>query len=134
MLLVDAGPMVALLNADDDRHEDCVKALRPMREPLGTIWPAFTEAMHLLSPSWKAQNALWDRLASGVLVMLPLEADDQARMRDLMEKERDLPMDLTDAGLVRVAERLRIARVFTLDRRDFERYRPRGIGHFTIVP
>ena len=134
MILVDAGPMVSLLNADDSRHEDCVRTLQSMREPLGTIWPAFTEAMHLLSPSWKAQDALWGRLASGVLVLLPLEAADHARMRALMEKYRDLPMDLADAALVRVAERERIAKIFTLDRRDFECYRPRGIGHLTIVP
>lgn len=134
MLLVDAGPLVALLNADDDRHGDCVKALKSMREPLATVWPAFTEAMHLLSPSWKAQDALWDRVASGVLVLLPLEAGDHARMRELMEKYKDLPMDLADAALVRVAERERIAKVFTIDRRDFERYRPRGVGHFTILP
>jgi hypothetical protein len=35
-----------------------------------------------------------------------------------MWKYRDLPMDLADAALVRVAERKRIRRVFTVDRRD----------------
>ena len=43
-------------------------------------------------------------------------------------------MDLADAALVCVAEREKIARIFTIDRRDFERYRPKGIGHFTILP
>jgi predicted nucleic acid-binding protein len=41
-------------------------------------------------------------------------------MRELMWTYRDLPMDLADAALVRVAERERIRRVFTVDRRDFE--------------
>jgi len=55
-------------------------------------------------------------------------------MRELMRKYRDLPMDLADAALVRVAEREKISRVFTIDRRDFELYRPRGIRRFTLLP
>jgi len=43
-------------------------------------------------------------------------------------------MDLADAALVRVAERERIRTIFTLDRRDFEIYRPARIGRFHIVP
>jgi predicted nucleic acid-binding protein len=55
-------------------------------------------------------------------------------MRELMRKYRDLPMDLSDAALVRAAEREKISRIFTIDRRAFELYRPRGIGQFTILP
>ena len=43
-------------------------------------------------------------------------------------------MDFADAALVRVAERERIRRIFTLDRRDFSVYRPSGFGSFDIVP
>jgi hypothetical protein len=35
---------------------------------------------------------------------------------------------------VRVAEREKIRRVFTLDRRDFSVYRPRRLGHFDVIP
>jgi predicted nucleic acid-binding protein len=51
-----------------------------------------------------------------------------------MQRYRDLPMDLADAALVRVAEREVIRRVFTIDRRDFTRYRPAKIGRFQIIP
>ena len=50
-----------------------------------------------------------------------------------MRKYRDLPMDLADAALVRVAERERIRRIFTTDRRDFTLYRPRKLGRFLLV-
>jgi|GEM_PF-6499494 len=43
-------------------------------------------------------------------------------------------MDLAGAALVRVAEREKTGRILTIDRRDFELYRPRGIGQFTILP
>jgi len=63
-----------------------------------------------------------------------LTSDDVPRMHELMEKYHDLPMDLADAALVRVAERERIRRIFTLDRREFTLYRPIGIGRFRILP
>lgn len=43
-------------------------------------------------------------------------------------------MDLADAALVRVAERERLHRIFTLDRRDFEVYRPSRAWRFAILP
>ena len=134
MILIDAGPMVALIHAEDRHHEACRRALEGLEEPLGTVWPAFTEAMYLLRVSWPAQRALWEMLERGTIEIVPLVTDDIPRMRELMDKYRDLPMDLADAALVRVAERERIRRIFTLDRRDFALYRPAGIGRLTILP
>ena len=134
MILIDAGPLVALIHADDRHHTSCKEALKKIREPLGTVWPAFTEAMSLLGFSSRAQDALWRLLDTDAFKILGLDAADVPRMRDLMRKYRDLPMDLADAALVRVAEREKIARVFTIERRDFELYRPRGLPRFTILP
>ena len=93
-----------------------------------------TEAMYLLAFSWKAQEALWEMLDRGVIILLPLGNDEVSRMRELMRKYRDLPMDLADAALVAVAERDKIRRVFTLDRRDFDVYRPAKLGRFILLP
>jgi hypothetical protein len=90
--------------------------------------------MYLLGFSSKAQDALWRLLEAEAFKILTLDAADAPRLRDLMRKYRDLPMDLADAALVRVAEREKIARVFTIDRRDFELYRPRGLPGFAILP
>ena len=51
-----------------------------------------------------------------------------------MKKYRMLPMDLADAALVAVAERERIRRIFTIDRRDFSIYRLAKLGKFMIMP
>lgn len=133
-ILIDAGPLVALLHRDDQHHQKCVEALTEIRDPLVTVWPAFTEAMYLLNFSWRAQDALWELVLEGIVRLLPVEAEDHRRMRDLMKKYRMLPMDLADAALVAVAERERIRRIFTVDRRDFSLYRPAKIGKFMIVP
>lgn len=134
MILVDAGPLVALLHRDDRNHDLCVRTLRSLREPLGTAWPVVTEAMYLLGFSWRAQDALWEMIHSGALALLSLDSGDGPRMRELMRKYRDLPMDVADAALVRIAEREGTRRVFTIDRRDFAVYRPARIGRFSVIP
>lgn len=134
MVLMDAGPLVALIHADDEHHERCKAVFRSLRESLATVWPVFTEAMYLLNFSWQAQEALWELTERGTVTLLPLDDQDLPRIRELMRKYRDLPMDLADAALVRVAEREKLRRVFTLDRRDFEVYRPARLGRFILLP
>lgn len=134
MILIDAGPLVAVLHRDDRNHVRCVAALRSLREPVGTTWPVISEAMHLLRFSWDAQDALWDLIATAALRFFPLDTTDVPRMRQLMQKYKDLPMDLADAALMRIAEREGIRRIFTIDRRDFALYRPAKIGRFQIIP
>ena len=132
-VLVDAGPLVALIDAADAHHVACVEALKGIRDPLITVWPALTEAMYLLGRSWAGQRALWSRLETDALTLAPLDTADAPRMRELMEKYRDLPMDLADAALVRVAERESLTRIFTLDRRHFSVYRPGRRRRFAVL-
>jgi predicted nucleic acid-binding protein len=123
LILVDAGPLVALIDADDQHHAKCVSTLQTLREPLATVWPPVTEAMYLLADLPKAQDALWEMLERGALQLLPLYAADVPRMRELMRKYADRSMDFADAALVRVAEREGIRKIFTIDRKDFSVYR-----------
>lgn len=134
MILVDAGPLVALLSADDQHRRRCLEVMDTLRATLATVWPAVTEAMYLLRARPLAQDGLLRQLEGGSLRLLALDEQDTPRMRELMAKYRDLPMDLADAALVRVAERERISTIFTIDRRDFALYRPKGFRRFRIVP
>jgi predicted nucleic acid-binding protein len=133
-VLVDTGPLVALLDRSDPYHIKCQETLRSLDDSLVTVWPVVTEAMSMLRAYGSAQDALWEMIQVGAVEILPLGTDDVARMRELMRKYRDLPMDVADAALVRVAERERLRRIFTLDRRDFQIYRPSRIGRFSVLP
>lgn len=133
-VLVDAGPLVALLDRSDDRHEEVTEALKKIHDPLVSVWPAIVEAMYLLSFSWRAQKALWELIETDTVSLLQLDEADIGPMKSLMEKYRDLPMDMADAALVRIAEREGIRRVLTLDHRDFSVYRLARKGSFTLLP
>jgi uncharacterized protein len=133
-VLVDTGPIVALLDRSDSEHRPVATALAGLRDPLVTVWPVVVEAMYLLAFSWQAQKALWEILETGAIGLLPLDGGDVPRMKQLMEKYHDRPMDMADAALVCVAEREGIRRVLTLDRTDFTVYRLARKGRFTLLP
>jgi uncharacterized protein len=133
-VLVDAGPLVAILDRSDSSHAACCAALKKLRDPLLTVWPAFTEAMYLLGFAWQAQRALWEMVEADAFRVCDLARTDVARMKALMERYRDLPMYLADAALVALAEREGIQRIFTLDRRDFAVYRTATGKRLTVVP
>lgn len=134
MILVDAGPLVALVDRRDTYASMCVQVAATIREPIVTVWPVLAEAMHLLDGVPHGYEQLWQLYERSALAIAGLDARDVPRMRELMRKYADLPMDLADAALVRVAERENIRRIFTVDRRDFEVYRPHRIRHFEILP
>jgi len=134
--LTDAGPLVALVNRNDPNHSRCVAATQSLpAEPLLTTWPCFTEAMYLLfkAGGYSGQQALWQWRAAGRLVLQDLSKEETDRMDELMDKYRDLPMDLADASLVAVADQLGMNTIFTLDK-DFHIYRLRDSSAFRIVP
>jgi predicted nucleic acid-binding protein len=134
VILVDTGPLVALVYRNDAHHRRCVEATRTFHDSLGTVWPVVTEAMHLLDFSFESREGVWQLLESEEIDVLDLGVADIGRMRSLMRKYRDLPMDFADAALVRVGEREGVGTVFTLDRRDFSVYRPAHTARFTLVP
>jgi len=134
VILTDAGPLVALLDAGEPDHVRCVSVLDEITLPLVTTWPAFTEAMYLLGRmGWQAQSGLWRLVGRGDLEILDLGATELERVAALMERYADRPMDLADATLVAVAERDGHRTIFSLDA-DFHVYRLGGRRSLTVLP
>ena len=134
MILIDTGPIVAIFDASDAYHSLCIETLKDINESLATTWPVLTEAFYILGFSWKAQDNLWEFIIRDGMKILPLNAKLRARCRKLMEKYRDLPMDLADGTLVAISESEKIEKIFTLDHRDFNIYRPSHTKRFKILP
>ncbi len=136
MTLCDTGPLVALIDRDDQHHARCAAALGGLpASPLVTTWPCLTEAMYRLGRAGglPAQDELWRFLADGLVEVRAPDPGEWARLRELMHEYRDAPMDLADASLVVLAERSGVRRVFTVDR-HFYGYRALGIEAFEVVP
>jgi uncharacterized protein len=135
MTLVDAGPLIALIDAGEPDHELCISTLRSVQLPLLTTWSAFTEAMYLVGRAggWVGQRALWQLVLNKDLAIAEQSAKSTGRIAKLMERYADRPMDLADATLVTLAEERNLKRVFTLDA-DFSIYRLHGRSRFELLP
>ena len=136
MILCDTGPLVALIDRDDQHHHRCVSTLTNLPpEPLLLTWPCMTEAMYLLERAGgaEAQDELWGFLDDGLVVPHIPEVKEWERVRDLMKKYQDVPMDFADASLVVAAERLGLRRIFTIDS-HFHIYRINGKDTFEVAP
>jgi predicted nucleic acid-binding protein len=47
-VLVDTGPLVALLDRSDPYHLTCQETLSSLEDSLVTVWPVVTEAMYIV--------------------------------------------------------------------------------------
>jgi predicted nucleic acid-binding protein len=130
--LVDSGPLAALFDAGDAHHREAVSWIATVKDALATTTASVTEVCFLLQaiPAARLDFLTW--LTSGAVTVVDLEANDWLRIRELMEKYADLPMDLADAALVAVGERLGVKRIATFDS-DFRIYRLRRNQAFTNV-
>lgn len=135
MTVTDAGPLVALIDADEPDHQLCRAVLGQLRLPMVTTWPAFTEAMYLLSRAGgpTGREALWRLVLTRRLDVADLGRSAVERSAVLMETYADLPMDLADATLVALAEERGDRRMFTLDS-DFGVYRLHGRQRIDVIP
>ena len=133
-ILVDTGPIVAILSRSDQYHKLCVEALREMPGPLFTCWPVLTEAAWLLRRSPDAIREMLLSIDNGFLELLPLSSEDAVPIAGLMKKYRNVRIQLADAALVHIAARYALDTVFTLDRRDFSIYRLPKRRAFRVIP
>ena len=133
-ILVDTGPLVAILSREDAHHQTCVAALREMPAPLFSCWPVITEAAWLLRSSPRAVQQLLGSIETGFLELLPLAGSEGQAIAAVMKKYGSIRPQLADAALVYLASRERIDTIFTLDRRDFSIYRTGRQRAFRILP
>lgn len=133
-VLLDTGPIVATLDAQDQWHARCVAAWETLLDRCVTTEAVITEACHFLGRGGGAGALPLEFLLTAQVPILSLEAGLQRQAAQLMRRYADVPMDYADASLVALADALDIRSVFTTDRRGFGAYRrPRGAS-FILLP
>lgn len=121
-VLIDTGPIVALLDAADQWHARATQVLRELPMGMLTCEPVLAETAFLLRHHTKATEELGRWLSNGAIRLAFSLADHHREVLTIMNKYRDLPMSLADACLVRMAEIKPGSRIFTFDR-HFSIYR-----------
>ena len=134
-VLLDTGPLVALLDRsepDHDRTQKFIAGLRGAR--LVTTGAVVTEAFYFLSDVPNGPASLASFLdASATLVKEAFSGEALAGAVRLMSKYADIPMDFPDATLVWIAELSGTDGILTLDRRGFSSFRFARNRRFTLL-
>jgi uncharacterized protein len=133
-VLVDTGPLVAIMSHADQHHKTCLEALHDLPGPLFSCWPVITEAAWLLRRHPGIVRQLLDSISAGFLELLPVQSAEAAEIGKVIEKYKNIRPQLADAALVYLAERDGFDVIFTLDRRDFSVYQAGRKRAFRIIP
>lgn len=137
-IIVDTGPLIAMVNAKDSHHE----AVRTWLESASTrdlLVPslALTEVCQYVEKhlGGQAEAAFIEELMrSPQFRIYDPVVDDYKRMAVLMRQYSDWPLGVADAAVVATAERLKTSEVATVDRRHFEHIRPVHVAYFKLYP
>lgn len=121
-VLVDTGPLVALLNRRDRYHAWARSVLDTVTPPVFTCEAVLSEACFLLSRVRGGADAVLALVAADILRVEFQIGVEIAAVRHLVQRFASVPMSFADACLVRMSELELRSVVLTIDS-DFTHYR-----------
>ena len=121
----DTGPLVAVLNANDEHHAWAREVFGRLSPPLFTCEAVLSEAQFLLQERGGDPLAVLVWVRQGVIELAFEAAKEIERLLALQRAYRNLPMDFADACLVRMTEIHERSSVLTTDS-HFRIYRRNG--------
>jgi uncharacterized protein len=135
-LVLDTGPIVALLDRADPDHPSCLAMVTEVSEDLVVPGAVLVEvdywARKRLGP--EAWAVFVDDLAEGAYRLEALTLADVLRAAELEEVYASLDLGLVDAAVIALCERLGETKVATLDRRHFDVVRPAHCERLMLLP
>jgi len=136
VIVVDTGPIVALLNDRDDHHQRCRTFLSDYPGPLLITAPVFTEVCQLAESrrGTRAELAFLADVRAGLFTLVQLTDDDLQRIAELVDTYGSLPLGSVDASVIALTEHLALDAVATLDHRHFSVVRPKHVEGLTLLP
>lgn len=135
-ILVDTGILYAMADLDDAWHESVKAFLQGTTDALVVPITVLPEICYLLNNhlGQESERKLIGSIIQGELRIETLINEDFRRSFQLLETYSDLNIGFVDASVVAMAERLKIHRILTTDRKHFSIVRPRHCQTFELLP
>ena len=136
LVVVDTGPLFALINKSDAWHERVFRWWEQGEADVVVAGPVLPEVCYLLSTriSSLAEIDFLQVVRRGDFEVEYAQALDLERAVELMKKNVNFPLGYVDASVVAIAERLGARTICTTDRRHFGSMRDRKGRAFALVP
>ncbi len=134
--IIDTSFLFALTNTNDKNHVACLTVAQQMRGRFIIPMSVLPEIAYLLDSrlGHHVMRQFIARVQQPAWTLTPVVEKDLVRSSQLLTQYNDLRIDFVDTTLVAVAERLKVTRVLTLDRRHFRVIRPLHCPAFTLLP
>ena len=125
MILADTSGLIALLDKSDIRHLD----VRPYYRGLIVTSTVLTEFDYLATKRVGSAvvRDFYRSIETGFVTYTALEDNDVRRAFEILDTYEDSRLGFTDASVIALAERYRLPRILTLDRRHFSFVKPKGL-------
>ncbi len=135
-LVLDTGPLYALIDADDAANHAALQVLAAHPGRLVIPAPVLTELDYLFAGRGFPEAMVWvlEDVARGVYEVEDLRREDYARVAEIVERYADSDVGFVDAAVLAVVERLGETKLATLDRRHFSVLRPRHVETLELLP
>jgi uncharacterized protein len=125
VLIIDTGPLVALLSRNDSYHTWAKEQFSLYSGPFLTCESVISESCFILHKQGFDPAKVLSLIDRGV-IQLPFSLDEQiGSVRALFERYDNVPASLADACLIRMSELYDPCQIVTLDS-DFHVYKRHG--------
>lgn len=131
-IIFDSGVLVALIDKREQFHQWASEQAQIITPPFVTCEAVITETCFLLRNVHNGSEAVLSMIEDGILQIDFSLSAEITKIKQLMNKYKDVPMSLADACLVRMSELIDNAVVFTLDS-DFHIYRKSGKKKIDLI-
>jgi predicted nucleic acid-binding protein len=129
--IIDTNAVLALLNRGDPNHASA-RSVLPLILP--TVILPEVDYLATTRLGAAASRAFQRGVIRGDFELVDNTVADYARALALQERYADLQLGLVDSSVMAIAERLKMRRVFTFDRRHFLAVEPLGLEYFEVLP
>ena len=137
-ILFDTSVLVASFVPKDLYHQEAIRLLRWLgenHEEQIIPAPVLNELFYFMNRELGYRYAV--SAFTNVQKVFKIEAlnsDDMLRMQQIMLHYADSKLEFADTAIMALAERLKITRIGTFDRRDFSIYRPTYADYLELLP
>lgn len=134
--LLDSSYLYALLDSSERRHEDVVASASTIQGRIFLPAVVLTEVGYLVRRGQGVSGVakMLEIIAQSTFVLVEAEKGDLLRSAEIIRTYYDSDIDVVDAVLMAIAERMDIMSILTLDQRDFRIFRPNHCESFDLIP
>ena len=134
-VLIDTSAVISMIDKSHHLHKK-IKELVLMDNNLYIIpSTVIVEVCQLLKYRFgsSVEISFLNEILKTIFLMEPVKFEDINRILEILKKYEDLNIGYVDSSIVTIAERLKINKILTLDKKHFTIVIPNGFEYFDIL-